>query len=65
MRLTDESPMPFGKYKGKRMDQVPAAYLHYLWSKPGGLKTDCADGVGLYIVENLTALKQEHADGIW
>lgn len=28
--LTDESPMPFGKHKGERMDKVPGTYLDWL-----------------------------------
>jgi uncharacterized protein (DUF3820 family) len=28
--LTDEDPMPFGKYKGQRMADVPASYLAWL-----------------------------------
>lgn len=28
--LTDESKMPFGKFKDTRMDQVPASYLLWL-----------------------------------
>ena len=27
MKLTDESLLPFGKYKGTPMEQVPAKYL--------------------------------------
>lgn len=63
--LTDDSTMPFGKYKGMTMANVPASYLHHLWSKPGGLKNDTASGVGRYIKDNLNALKKEHPDGIW
>ena len=29
-RLTDESPMPYGKYKGRPMEDVPADYLIWL-----------------------------------
>ena len=28
--LTDRDPMPFGKYEGERMENVPAAYLDWL-----------------------------------
>lgn len=31
-KLTDTDPMPFGKYKGTPMQDVPASYLHWLWS---------------------------------
>jgi len=64
MELTDLSPMPFGKHKGIPMQDVPAAWLHWLWSQPGNCKrTDCP--VINYIRENLEALKKEHKDGIW
>jgi uncharacterized protein (DUF3820 family) len=29
MKLTDKDLMPFGKYRGKTMEKVPAGYL--LW----------------------------------
>ena len=29
-KLTDESPMPYGKYKGRPMEDVPADYLIWL-----------------------------------
>lgn len=28
--LTDDDPMPFGKYRGKKMEEVPADYLDWL-----------------------------------
>lgn len=28
--LSDSSPMPFGKYKGRKMKTVPAKYLDWL-----------------------------------
>ena len=34
--LQDSDPMPFGKHKGKRLDQVPVRYLLWLWKN--GLK---------------------------
>ena len=62
--LQDTDPMPFGKYKGTPMQDVPASYLHWLWSngKKNEVKTcDVAD----YINRNLAALQKEHPDGIW
>ena len=61
-KLTDFSPMPFGKHKGQPMQDVPASYLHYLWSN--GLSQESSD-VANYIRENLNALKQEYTNGIW
>ena len=57
--LTDNSLMPFGQYKGKRMDEVPDGYLLYLWDqwkskgKPKHLEGKL---VYYYIVENLDAI---------
>ena len=31
MKFTDESVMPFGKHKGKKMANVPAQYLLWIW----------------------------------
>ena len=44
------------------MQDVPASYLHYLWSN--GLSQESSD-VANYIRENLNALKQEYTNGIW
>lgn len=62
-RLEDLSPMPFGKHEGTPMQDVPAAYLHYLWTK--GLKSDSTSSVHDYIQRNLGALQQENPDLIW
>lgn len=61
IKLTDDSPMPFGKFKGKRMEEVPASYLHWLWTQESSKETS----VMLYIKDNMGSLKQEHPDGIW
>lgn len=61
--LEDTSPMPFGQHKGTPMSDVPAAYLHYLWSS--GLKENKVSPVSDYIRRNLNALKKEHPDGLW
>lgn len=60
---TEEMKMPFGKYKGEPMQDVPASYFHYLWTN--GMKEDKQSPVAAYIRENLNALKMEHKDGIW
>ncbi len=46
--------MPFGKYKGKAMINVPAVYLIWLLEKGCDHR-----GVMNYIQDNLAALKQE------
>jgi uncharacterized protein (DUF3820 family) len=54
--LTDHSLMPFGKYKNKKMMEVPAKYLLWLFEK------GCSDfAVKTYIHNNLQGLKQEAA----
>ena len=61
--LTDTDPMPFGKYKGTPMQDVPASYLHWLWTNEK--KDDKQCPVADYIRRNLNALKIEHRDGLW
>ena len=55
--------MPFGKHAGTPMQDVPASYLHWLWTQ--GKCSDHKCPVGNYIRANLNALKLEHPDGIW
>ncbi|MDR2806275.1 MAG: DUF3820 family protein [Dysgonamonadaceae bacterium] len=56
MKLTDESPMPWGIHKGKPMIDVPASYLIGLY------KEDKAHGDVLeYINDNWIAIIQEEA----
>lgn len=52
--LTDHCSMPFGKYKGEKMANVPASYLIYL-----NTLDDLHPGVKAYIQENLDALNEE------
>ena len=54
MALTDNSPMPFGKYKGTAMANVPADYL--IWIYDNG---KCNAEVKTYIIDNLDVLKNE------
>lgn len=76
--LTDLSLMPFGKYKGTPMQDIPVNYLHYLWVYCNFNKSDLSKGrptdnihkgncfdVSEYIAYNLYALKQENDDLIW
>lgn len=55
--------MPFGKHRGTPMQDVPADYLHWLWTN--GKEHDRRCQVADYIRRNITALQQEHPDGIW
>ena len=61
--LQDTDPMPFGKYKGTLMQDVPASYLHWLWTNGG--KEDKTSRVANYVKRNIVALKAEYEDGIW
>ena len=61
--LNDTDPMPFGQYRGKPMSDVPAWYLHWLWTT--GKKEDKTCPVANYIRRNLLHLQLEHKDGIW
>lgn len=63
MKLDDTSKMPFGKHKGIPMQDVPASYLHWLWTN--GKKEDLECPVAGYIRRNLQSLRMEHKDGIW
>lgn len=63
-QLNDTDPMPFGKYKGMPMQDVPANYLHYLWTN--GLRDQThTSNVAHYIQLNMNALQQENKDLIW
>lgn len=63
--LNDESLMPFGKeHKGKKMEDVPASYLLWLWSVSyddykAGLCKGSKLAVMAYIEDNLDVLEQE------
>lgn len=57
-QITDSTPMPFGKYRGKPIISVPAKYLLYLYDN------HCShDGVRKYIIDNLDVLKKEAGQG--
>jgi uncharacterized protein (DUF3820 family) len=51
--------MPFGKHKDKRMIDVPAFYLLYIYDN--NMVSD--ERVRRYIIENLDALKKETGRG--
>ena len=50
--MNDDSLMPFGKYKGNKMSEVPDHYLMWLWEN-----TDLRDPLKSYIESNLTVIK--------
>lgn len=57
--MNDQSLMPFGKYKGRKMEDVPADYL--LWLRDQKCRNQ---EVSDYIEENLSALCKECPDYI-
>lgn len=61
--MKDTDPMPFGKYKGKPMSDVPVSYLHWLWNN--GLMNEPNKPVHQYIKNNIDALQMEAPDLIW
>jgi uncharacterized protein (DUF3820 family) len=54
LEFTDTTPMPWGKYKGKALVNVPAVYL--LWLYNNNLQHEA---LKKYIIENLDALSKE------
>jgi len=52
--LIDNSLMPFGKYKGTKMANVPASYLIWIYEN-----NKCSIEVIKYVRENLDVLKEE------
>jgi len=61
IQLTDESPMPWGKYKGTPMAEVPAPYLDWLLGEMETRKTmnPVSRAVLDYIKSNLSAIRQD------
>jgi uncharacterized protein (DUF3820 family) len=57
----DLTPMPFGEHRGKPLQDVPASYMHWWWTK-----TERSNArLERYIEKNLAALKMEYPNGIW
>lgn len=52
--MTDNSLMPFGKYRGEKMANVPADYLIWIFEN-----NKCTPAVAKYIAENLSVIKSE------
>ena len=51
-KLTDKDPMPWGKYKGLPMSEVPDSYLLWLYHEG-----HASGNVGRYLAENIKAIK--------
>lgn len=57
MKFTTTSIMPYGKYQGKAIGNVPADYL--IWLRENG---KCSALVAAYIDENIDTLKKQVAE---
>lgn len=55
--MDDNSIMPFGKYKGQKLANVPADYL--IWLKENNKRNVGNSEVMDYIQENIEILKQD------
>lgn len=64
IELKDTDPMPFGMHKGIPMQDVPASYMFWHWTKRG-LEHDKINPVADYIRRNLSAFEMDYPDGIW
>lgn len=56
--MTDESIMPWGIHKGKKIANVPASYLLWLYDN-----NKASGEVKHYIIKNLDVLKNEIKGG--
>lgn len=54
LKLNDKSPMPYGKYEGVKMANLPANYLLYLYDEDM-----CGAPVRLYVKEREEDLRDE------
>jgi uncharacterized protein (DUF3820 family) len=55
MALTDTCPMPWGKYKGDDMEDVPASYLLFMYDNGGINDKQVLD----YVEDNIEVLRKE------
>jgi uncharacterized protein (DUF3820 family) len=58
MEYDDDTPMPFGAHKGKKLANVPATYLLWCYEQSW-----CKGHLRTYIQNNLDVLKKEVQDG--
>jgi uncharacterized protein (DUF3820 family) len=67
IQLNDTDKMPFGKYKGILLQDVPASYFHWLWANENDPMSDKVkiDPIADYIQRNMSALELDYPDGIW
>ena len=62
MPLTDDDLMPFGKHRGRRLEDVPARYLLWLWDEGWHQRT--GEPLGAYLKDSLNALLGDCQDYI-
>lgn len=55
--MNDQDKMPFGKFKGEMLENVPASYLLWLWNE--GVSHE---GLRAYISDSMSALQMECPD---
>ena len=63
MEMTDEDLMPFGKFKGTAMANVPGRYLLWLHENASIGARNGFPKVFEYILDNLKVIKLEIEDG--
>lgn len=56
-KITDNSLMPYGKYKGKKMANMPASYLLWMYRNDKLFKA-----LEVYVEENMDALEKEEKE---
>lgn len=56
-KITDSSLMPYGKYKGKKMANIPASYLLWMYRNDKLFKA-----LEVYVEENMDALEKEEKE---
>lgn len=60
-KLTDLSPMPFGKHRNTLLQDVPPSYLLWLWDE-GGIWQEPQKPIHHYIKESFNALLKDCPD---
>lgn len=58
--MTDQDTIQFGKHKGKKLCDVPAAYLLYVYEDSGfeGNRIPSYRELCKWIIDNLTSLRE-------
>lgn len=59
-KFTDATPMPFGKHRGTKLEDVPPSYL--LWLLDKMMEDDDRARLAVYLSENRKALELEARD---